>query len=61
MTYMMHYLSCDITAFYIGHDIRGYKINVAMAEKSAPRAPQSYGHGYQSLLLVYYHAIVLYL
>ena len=34
--------------FVVGHDIRGYKISVAMAEKSAPRAPQSFGHGYYS-------------
>lgn len=31
--------------FFNSHEIRGYKINVAMAEKSAPRAPPSYGHG----------------
>ncbi|GAB4860245.1 hypothetical protein Ancab_011725 [Ancistrocladus abbreviatus] len=32
-------------SFYNDHDLRGYKINVAMAEKSAPQAPTSYGHG----------------
>ncbi|KAF6172176.1 hypothetical protein GIB67_024798, partial [Kingdonia uniflora] len=26
------------------HDLRGYKINVAMAEKSAPRDPSFFGH-----------------
>ncbi|KAF6166873.1 hypothetical protein GIB67_026652 [Kingdonia uniflora] len=26
------------------HDLRGYKINVAMAEKSTPRGPSSFGH-----------------
>lgn len=26
--------------------MRGYKINVAMAEKSAPKAAPTYGHGY---------------
>ncbi|KAF6144837.1 hypothetical protein GIB67_038936 [Kingdonia uniflora] len=31
--------------FYNNHDLRGYKINVAMAEKSAPRDPSSFGHG----------------
>ncbi|KAK8452436.1 hypothetical protein SEVIR_5G111100v4 [Setaria viridis] len=30
--------------FYNNYDMRGYKISVVMAEKSAPRAP-SYGHG----------------
>ncbi|KAF6162608.1 hypothetical protein GIB67_003154, partial [Kingdonia uniflora] len=30
--------------FYNNHDLRGYKINVAMAEKSAPRDPSSFGH-----------------
>uniref|UniRef100_A0A803KS81 RRM domain-containing protein n=1 Tax=Chenopodium quinoa TaxID=63459 RepID=A0A803KS81_CHEQI len=28
--------------FFNGYDIRGHKINVTMAEKSAPRAPQSF-------------------
>ncbi|KAF6160710.1 hypothetical protein GIB67_026334 [Kingdonia uniflora] len=28
------------------HDLRGYKINVAMTEKSAPRYPSSFGHGF---------------
>lgn len=28
------------------YEMRGYKINVAMAEKSAPRAPPAFGHGY---------------
>ncbi|KAK9124611.1 hypothetical protein Sjap_014213 [Stephania japonica] len=31
--------------FYNNYDMRGYKINVAMAEKSAPRAAPSYGGG----------------
>ncbi|KAJ4970573.1 hypothetical protein NE237_003672 [Protea cynaroides] len=31
--------------FYNNYDLRGYKIGVAMAEKSAPRAPQAFGHG----------------
>ncbi|KAL5974945.1 hypothetical protein ACLOJK_031621 [Asimina triloba] len=31
--------------FYNNHDLRGYKIGVAMAEKSAPRAPPAFGHG----------------
>ncbi|KAL4189614.1 hypothetical protein AMTRI_Chr08g166210 [Amborella trichopoda] len=31
--------------FYNNYDLRGFKINVAMAEKSAPRAPPAYGHG----------------
>ncbi|XP_068634715.1 transcription initiation factor TFIID subunit 15b [Aristolochia californica] len=31
--------------FYNNHDLRGYKIGVAMAEKSAPRAPPAYGGG----------------
>ncbi|GMH12342.1 hypothetical protein Nepgr_014183 [Nepenthes gracilis] len=31
--------------FFNNHDLRGYKISVAMAEKSAPRAPSSYSHG----------------
>ncbi|KAL6986505.1 Transcription initiation factor TFIID subunit 15b, partial [Sarracenia purpurea var. burkii] len=30
-------------SFYTGHDIRGYKISVAMAEMSAPKAPPAYG------------------
>ncbi|KAF0920302.1 hypothetical protein E2562_034788, partial [Oryza meyeriana var. granulata] len=30
--------------FYNNYEMRGYKISVAMAEKSAPRAP-AYGHG----------------
>ncbi|CAL5426920.1 unnamed protein product [Camellia sinensis] len=29
--------------FYNGHDLRGYKISVAMAEKSAPKAPPASG------------------
>lgn len=28
------------------HEIRGYKISVAMAEKSAPKAASQYGYGY---------------
>ncbi|KAF6166148.1 hypothetical protein GIB67_023858 [Kingdonia uniflora] len=32
--------------FYNNHDLRGYKINVAKAEKSAPRDPSSFGHGF---------------
>ncbi|KAF6138107.1 hypothetical protein GIB67_033521 [Kingdonia uniflora] len=32
--------------FYNNHDLRGYKINVAIAEKSAPRDPSSIGHGF---------------
>ncbi|EXC45494.1 RNA-binding protein EWS [Morus notabilis] len=31
--------------FYNDYDLRGYKINVAMAEKSAPKAPPAYDHG----------------
>ncbi|KAK7385571.1 hypothetical protein VNO78_31296 [Psophocarpus tetragonolobus] len=31
--------------FYNNYDLRGYKISVAMAEKSAPRAPPAYNHG----------------
>ncbi|KAF6142388.1 hypothetical protein GIB67_033815 [Kingdonia uniflora] len=31
--------------FYSNYDLRGYKINVAVAEKSAPRDPSSFGHG----------------
>ncbi|KAG1371526.1 putative transcription initiation factor TFIID subunit 15b [Cocos nucifera] len=31
--------------FFNDYDMRGYKINVAMAEKSAPRAAPTYGHG----------------
>ncbi|CAL9091103.1 transcription initiation factor TFIID subunit 15b [Musa acuminata AAA Group] len=31
--------------FYNNYDMRGYKINVAMAEKTAPKAPPAYGHG----------------
>lgn len=31
--------------FYNNYEMRGYKINVAMAEKSAPRAPPAFGHG----------------
>ncbi|XP_042444350.1 transcription initiation factor TFIID subunit 15b-like isoform X1 [Zingiber officinale] len=31
--------------FYNNYDMRGYKINVGMAEKTAPKAPPSYGHG----------------
>ncbi|XP_054818314.1 transcription initiation factor TFIID subunit 15b [Prosopis cineraria] len=31
--------------FYNNFDLRGYKISVTMAEKSAPRAPPAYGHG----------------
>ncbi|ONK67885.1 uncharacterized protein A4U43_C05F4810 [Asparagus officinalis] len=31
--------------FYNNYDMRGYRINVAMAEKSAPRAPPAQGHG----------------
>ncbi|KAF6148644.1 hypothetical protein GIB67_042603 [Kingdonia uniflora] len=31
--------------FYNNHDLRGYKINVAMAEKSVPRDPSSFGYG----------------
>lgn len=30
----------------LDYDMRGYKINVAMAEKTAPKAPPAYGHGY---------------
>lgn len=33
-------------SFLPDYDLRGYKIGVAMAEKSAPRAPAAYGHGY---------------
>ncbi|KAF6159042.1 hypothetical protein GIB67_032659 [Kingdonia uniflora] len=32
--------------FYNNHDLRGYTINVAMAKKSAPRDPSSFGHGF---------------
>ncbi|KAI4305412.1 hypothetical protein L6164_028780 [Bauhinia variegata] len=31
--------------FYNNYDLRGYQINVVMAEKSAPRAPPAYDHG----------------
>ncbi|KAF2296815.1 hypothetical protein GH714_004949 [Hevea brasiliensis] len=31
--------------FYNNYDMRGYKISVAMAEKSAPRSQPSYDHG----------------
>ncbi|XP_010906835.1 transcription initiation factor TFIID subunit 15b [Elaeis guineensis] len=31
--------------FYNNYNMRGYKINVAMAAKTAPRAPPAYGHG----------------
>ncbi|CAJ1970673.1 unnamed protein product [Sphenostylis stenocarpa] len=31
--------------FYNNYDLRGYKISVAMAEKSAPKAPPAYNHG----------------
>lgn len=30
--------------FSLDYDMRGYKINVTMAEKSAPRAPPAYDH-----------------
>ncbi|KAL3034832.1 hypothetical protein AAZX31_02G215800 [Glycine max] len=32
-------------SFYNNYDLRGYKIGVAMAEKSAPKAPPAYNHG----------------
>lgn len=32
------------------YDLRGYKISVAMAEKSAPKAPPAYDHGYRPLI-----------
>eukprot|EP00256_Glycine_max_P044952 XP_006596908.1 transcription initiation factor TFIID subunit 15b [Glycine max] len=32
-------------SFYNNYDLRGYKINVAMAEKSAPKALPAYNHG----------------
>lgn len=31
--------------FFTDYDMRGYKISVAMAEKTAPKAPPAYGHG----------------
>ncbi|TKY56519.1 Transcription initiation factor TFIID subunit 15b [Spatholobus suberectus] len=31
--------------FYNNYDLRGYEISVAMAEKSAPKAPPAYNHG----------------
>ncbi|XP_038980873.1 transcription initiation factor TFIID subunit 15b-like isoform X2 [Phoenix dactylifera] len=31
--------------FYNNYDMRGYKINVTMAQKTAPKAPPAYGHG----------------
>ncbi|KAF6174063.1 hypothetical protein GIB67_020245, partial [Kingdonia uniflora] len=55
----------SVGGFYNNHDLRGYKINVAMAEKSAPRDPSSFGHGYPFLLpslslsLVYTHYIAV--
>ncbi|KAF6163568.1 hypothetical protein GIB67_022133, partial [Kingdonia uniflora] len=32
------------------HDLRGYKINVAMAEKSAPRDLSSFGHDFSQFM-----------
>lgn len=35
------------------YDMRGYQISVTMAEKSAPRAPPAYGHGYPFFTLTF--------
>lgn len=43
---------CSLTLILLDYDMRGYTINVAMAEKSAPRAPPAYGHGYALLWLI---------
>ncbi|KAF6136731.1 hypothetical protein GIB67_020053 [Kingdonia uniflora] len=36
----------SVGGFYNNHDLRGYKINVVMAEKSAPRDSSSFGQGF---------------
>jgi hypothetical protein len=39
-------MNTDHVSAISGHELRGYKISVAMAEKSAPRAPQANNYGY---------------
>lgn len=35
------------------YDMRGFKINVAMAEKTALKAPPAHGHGYETSSLIW--------
>lgn len=50
----MHFEYSSLVADY---DLRGFKINVTMAEKSAPKPQSSYSHGYNSWSCTYccYH------
>lgn len=39
------YISDFFFLIFKDYDLRGYKISVAMAEKSAPKPPPAFGHG----------------
>ena len=39
--------------FISDYDLRGYKISVTMAEKSAPRVPPAYNHGYPLYIILH--------
>lgn len=44
---LLHFMGMsNYFLFSSDYDMRGYKIGVGMAEKSAPRAPPAYGQGY---------------
>lgn len=44
--YFLYFIGILILSCPSDYELRGYKISVAMAEKSAPRQPPTYGHGY---------------
>jgi hypothetical protein len=47
-------MNSDHESAISGHELRGHKISVAMAEKSAPRAPQANNYGYAYRLILAY-------